>query len=156
MLVGAVGTGKTTLTQRLKGMELVYQKTQAIVHGVDIIDTPGEFTQRRQYYSALQVTSVKADVIGLLQSVNENFDTFPPGFTTMFPKPSIGIVTKIDLATTNEEIEKTVKGLKAAGAKQIFQVSAATNQGIAELVVFLQEESDSDKENKNESIHQNG
>nr|WP_245249294.1 EutP/PduV family microcompartment system protein [Vagococcus allomyrinae] len=140
MLVGAVGTGKTTLTQRLNGTDIVYQKTQAIEHSVDIIDTPGEFTQRRHYYSALQVTSVEVDVIGLLQSVKENFATFPPGFTTMFSKHSIGIVTKIDLATSTDEIAKAITSLKAAGARQIFQVSATTNQGVAELLAFLAEE----------------
>ena len=42
MLVGAIGCGKTTLTQRLKAQELKYNKTQAIEFSANIIDTPGE------------------------------------------------------------------------------------------------------------------
>ena len=39
MFVGPVGVGKTTLTQRLKGLELSYFKTQAIEFYDAIIDT---------------------------------------------------------------------------------------------------------------------
>ena len=52
MFVGPVGVGKTTLTQRLKGLELSYFKTQAIEFYDAIIDTPGEFLQHRKYYNA--------------------------------------------------------------------------------------------------------
>lgn len=140
MLVGAVGTGKTTLTQRLQGNDISYHKTQAIQFGDNIIDTPGEFTQRRQYYSALQVTATEADVIGLLQSVGESFDTFPPGFSTMFPKPTIGIVTKIDLAESEEAIEKAEHTLLAAGATKVFRVSSVENDGIEAVLDYLTEE----------------
>lgn len=138
MLVGAVGTGKTTLTQRIEGKELTYHKTQAIESGSCIVDTPGEFTQRRQFYSALQVTSSSVDYIGLLQSVDERFDAFPPAFSSMFSKPVIGIVTKIDKATSNEEISKTQLALEQAGASRIFKVSSLEDTGIEELLAFLE------------------
>jgi len=46
MFVGSVGVGKTTLTQRLKGLDIQYYKTQAVQFHDSIIDTPGEFLQR--------------------------------------------------------------------------------------------------------------
>ena len=61
MFVGPVGVGKTTLTQRLKGLELSYFKTQAIEFYDAIIDTPGEFLQHRKYYNALNVTATEAE-----------------------------------------------------------------------------------------------
>ena len=140
MLVGAVGTGKTTLTQRLKGQEISYHKTQAIQFEDVIIDTPGEFTQRRQYYSALQVTSTEADVVGLLQSVGESFDTFPPGFSSMFACPSIGIITKVDLAENEEEVKFAELSLLNAGAVKIFKVSSTENEGIQEVLDYLKKE----------------
>ena len=47
LLVGQVSCGKTTLCQRLNGLDIVYQKTQAldVVHRT--IDTPGEYLERR-------------------------------------------------------------------------------------------------------------
>ncbi|CAM3247081.1 EutP/PduV family microcompartment system protein [Vagococcus fessus] len=140
MLVGAVGTGKTTLTQRLKGQEISYHKTQAIQFEDVVIDTPGEFTQRRQYYSALQVTSTEADVVGLLQSVGESFDTFPPGFSSMFSCPSIGIITKVDLAENEEEVKFAELSLLNAGAVKVFKVSSTENEGIQEVLDYLKKE----------------
>lgn len=140
MLVGAVGTGKTTLTQKLHGSDIVYSKTQAVEYGTNVIDTPGEFTQRRQYYSALQVTAAKADVIGLLQSIGESFDTYPPGFTSMFSKPSVGIITKIDLAESEDDILKVELALKKAGATQIFRLSSVNDEGVDALLDYLNKE----------------
>ena len=140
MLVGAVGTGKTTLTQRLKGQKISYHKTQAIQFEDLVIDTPGEFTQRRQYYSALQVTSTEANVVGLLQSVGESFDTFPPGFGSMFACPSIGIITKIDLAESDDDIKRAELSLLNAGAVKIFKVSSTEDEGIEDVLDYLKKE----------------
>ena len=41
LLIGTVSCGKTTLSQYLSGMELVYKKTQALDVIGTAIDTPG-------------------------------------------------------------------------------------------------------------------
>ena len=122
MFVGPVGVGKTTLTQRLKGLELTYYKTQAVEFHDTIIDTPGEFLQHRRYYNALNVTGAEADVIGLLVAASNQMQTFPQGFSSLFNQEVIGIVTKIDMADKEEQIEKARRQLKAAGAKEIFEI----------------------------------
>ena len=104
MFVGPVGVGKTTLTQRLKGLELTYYKTQAVEFHDTIIDTPGEFLQHRRYYNALNVTGADADVIGLLVAASNQMQTFPQGFSSLFNQEVIGIVTKIDMADKEENI----------------------------------------------------
>ncbi|GGE33424.1 EutP/PduV family microcompartment system protein [Streptococcus himalayensis] len=140
MFVGSVGVGKTTLTQRLKGLELSYYKTQAIQFYDAIIDTPGEFLQHRKYYNALTVTATEADVIGLLVSAQAIMQTFPQGFSSLFTKPVIGVITKMDLAEDEEQIERARKQLKQAGAIQVFEISALENKGIEELEAYLQED----------------
>lgn len=140
MFIGAVGTGKTTLTQKIEGKELSYHKTQAIESGSCVVDTPGEFAQRRQFYSALQVTSNSVDYIGLLQSIEEKFDTFPPAFGSMFSKPVIGIITKVDKGSNQEQLERAKTALIQSGAKKIFEVSSVEDKGIDELVAFLDDE----------------
>ena len=61
MMIGKIGCGKTTLSQRLLGQEVKYKKTQAVeVLGSDILDTPGEYLEQKQFYSALIVTAVEA------------------------------------------------------------------------------------------------
>lgn len=138
MFVGPVGVGKTTLTQRLKGLELTYYKTQAVEFHDTIIDTPGEFLQHRKYYNALNVTATEADVIGLLVAASNQMQTFPQGFSSLFNKEVIGIVTKIDMADKEEQIEKARRQLKAAGAKGIFEISATENEGIDRLQAYLE------------------
>ena len=138
MFVGPVGVGKTTLTQRLKGLELTYYKTQAVEFHDTIIDTPGEFLQHRRYYNALNVTGADADVIGLLVAAANQMQTFPQGFSSLFNQEVIGIVTKIDMADKEEQIEKARRQLKAAGAKEIFEISATENEGIDRLQAYLE------------------
>lgn len=139
IFIGSVGCGKTTLSQKLKGEEIYYNKTQAIEFHDQIIDTPGEFIQHRNYYSALLTTAVDAQVIVLMASAVERKQTFSPLFASAFAKPCIGIITKIDLATA-EEIEQTRKQLELAGAKKFFMISSTENQGIDDLIGYLEEE----------------
>ena len=68
MFVGPIGVGKTTLTQRIEGVEIIYAKTQTVQFHDDIIDTPGEFVQHRLMYNALLVTAAEADILGFLIS----------------------------------------------------------------------------------------
>lgn len=137
MFVGPVGVGKTTLTQRLKGLDISYHKTQAMQFYDSIIDTPGEFLQHRQYYNALTVTATEAEMIGLLASAVDAMATFPQGFASLFTRPVIGIVTKVDLAPNPEAIERAKRQLKAAGAKEIFEISLEDSQGLEELQAYL-------------------
>ena len=129
---------KSSLTQRLKGLELTYYKTQAVEFHDTIIDTPGEFLQHRRYYNALNVTGADADVIGLLVAASNQMQTFPQGFSSLFNQEVIGIVTKIDMADKEEQIEKARRQLKAAGAKEIFEISATENEGIDRLQAYLE------------------
>ena len=43
MFVGSVGVGKTTLTQRLKGLDIEYFKTQAVQFHDSILIRQGNF-----------------------------------------------------------------------------------------------------------------
>ena len=134
MIIGAVGSGKTTLCQRLHGHDLKVKKTQAIEYFKQAIDTPGEFAQQRMFYSRLTVTAAEVEVIVLVQSVTQTNQIFPPLVTSMFNKPVIGVVTKIDLAQSEEEVSLVKKQLELAGVEKIFLLSAMTGQGVCEFV----------------------
>lgn len=137
ILIGRTTAGKTTLCQRISHEELNYRKTQTItvVNG-RMIDTPGEYLERRSFRGALMVSSVDADVVVLVQDATENGTMFPPSFSSMFSKPTVGVVTKRDLATS-EQLDKAQKYLRLAGVKQTFIISNVTGEGIAELIHYL-------------------
>ena len=83
-LVGAVGCGKTTFKQVMLNEKREYDKTQAIEFFDNLIDTPGEFTEHRRMYSALNVTANNSVVVVMMQSVRNRRQIFSPGFSQMF------------------------------------------------------------------------
>ncbi|CAH8772910.1 EutP/PduV family microcompartment system protein [Paenibacillus dendritiformis] len=139
IFAGSTGSGKTTLCQWLHGQEIAYKKTQAVETFDQAIDTPGECIENRYLYKMLLVSSVDADVIGLVQDCTKEESYFPPAFATMFAKPVIGIVTKTELARTDEDIAQARAFLQAAGAERIFEVSTVENVGVDALRAYLEE-----------------
>lgn len=137
MLVGAIGCGKTTLTQRLKAQELKYNKTQAIEFSANIIDTPGEYMEHHRMINTLETTSVEAELVVLLQSAVDNRLIFPAGFCSMFNKPCLGLITKIDLSNDPQQIAYSQKMLLAAGVQQVLAVSAVTGHNLKALKKLL-------------------
>lgn len=135
MLVGETGAGKTTFCQALNQDTIEYKKTQAIDIINETIDTPGEYVENRFYYKALVVTSVEAEVIVLVQDATREQSIFPPGFATMFVKPVVGIITKID--KDNAQVEEASQMLLQAGVSEIFHISSTENFGIDRIRDYL-------------------
>lgn len=124
MMVGKVGCGKTTLSQRLMGEKIHYKKTQSIeVLGTDIVDTPGEYLERKSFYNALIVTAAEADVILLLLAADDEQNAFSPRMNSLFcGKPVIGVITKTDLCGDPEKIRLCQEILQMAGAAETYSV----------------------------------
>ena len=101
------------------------------------IDTPGEYLENKNYYRALIMTAVDADIIAIIAdpTVEENY--IPPSFATTFAKEVIGIITKIGLVTEDEQIENTQSQLEAGGVSRIFKVDTVDGIGIKELFMYL-------------------
>ncbi len=138
MLFGRVAAGKTTLTQALRGEEIKYYKTQYVNYFDTVIDTPGEYTERRETGGALALYAYEADVVGLVLSANEPFSIFSPCVTSMLNREAVGIITGIDKPDAN--VERVRRWLLLAGCKKIFPVSAITGEGIQALVEYLEDD----------------
>ncbi|MTQ96895.1 EutP/PduV family microcompartment system protein [Pseudoflavonifractor sp. BIOML-A6] len=137
ILIGRSAAGKTTLCQRINNEELKYHKTQTVqVINQSMIDTPGEYLERRYFRGALMVTATDADIIVLVQDATEYGSMFPPAYSSMFAKPAVGVVTKQDLAT-EQQVSHAKQYLKAAGAGELFVVSSVTGEGVEALVRHL-------------------
>ena len=149
MLFGRVAAGKTTLTQALRGEEIKYYKTQYVNYLDTVIDTPGEYTERRETSGALALYAYEADIVGLVLSSNEPYSIFPPCLTSMVNREAIGIITGIDKPDAN--VERVRRWLQLAGCKKIFPVSSFTGEGIAELAAYLKDDEDGVKGKKRKS-----
>lgn len=137
MLVGRTGAGKTSFRQALCGQTLNYEKTQMVQVLDGMIDTPGEYMENRTLYRALIVTAAEAELIVLVQDCTDQQCVFAPGITGMFGKPSIGLVTKVDLAEHEQMIRQAEEKLNLAGCERIFHVSAVDGVGISEVRDYL-------------------
>jgi len=132
LLVGSVGCGKTTLLQRLHGEDFAYSKTETIYTDRAIVDTPGEYLEMPWFKHALRLASFETELVVFLASATVEEAKFPPGFTTFFMPPSIGVVTKTDIAGP-AQVRTAASHLRLAGTSEIFEVSALTGDGIPAL-----------------------
>ncbi len=135
IFVGMIGCGKTTLIQRLQDDELIYTKTQTAEFIGNYIDTPGEYLEKRSLYRAIITLACEADVIAVLQDCGSDECYFPQGFAATFPKPVIGIATKIDKPESNPK--RALEFLEQTGAERFFITSALTGEGVAELLDYI-------------------
>ena len=140
IFIGRSESGKTTLTQALKGETITYHKTQYVNNYDVIIDTPGEYAETKTLGGALAVYSYEAVVVGLLLSATEPYSLYPPCVCSVCNREVVGIVTKTD--HPQAEPEQAAEWLRLAGCSKIFYVSAYTGEGIAELIEYLKDDGD--------------
>lgn len=138
MFIGPIGCGKTTLLQRINNIELHYNKTQTIEFYDNVIDTPGEYIEHRRMYTNIATTAMDAGMIVILQSATDSRLIFPEAFSTMFGRPVIGVVTKIDLVTNQSQIDMAEKRLRSAGAVKVFALSSVTSENVDEFATYLE------------------
>lgn len=138
MMIGRVGSGKTTLKQRIKKESIRYDKTQVIEFYDNVIDTPGEYLENRLYTRALIVTATQADVIVLVEDALTNDEVFSYGFANIFNKPVIGVVTKVDLMKDQIELNKIKQRLFKAGVHEVFTLGLDSKDEIEKFLKRLQ------------------
>lgn len=137
-LMGRSEAGKTSLLQVLRGEELHYIKTQSVVAGEDIIDTPGEYAESKRFSLALACFSFEADVVGLVQAADEPFNLFGASLHCFIQRPLVGIITKADSPKANVPMIR--QWMENAGCDRIFIVNNSTREGIGELIDYLKED----------------
>ena len=136
MLLGAIGSGKTTFRQRLSKTEISHAKTQTVYLADGVLDTPGEYLEHGGFNHGLLLTSYDADLVLMFQSATAPEVKLPPGFATFFTKPVLGIVSKIDIATP-AEIRRARDFLALACAYDVAEISSVTGEGFDVLLPRL-------------------
>ncbi|TBW36815.1 ethanolamine utilization protein EutP [Siculibacillus lacustris] len=132
MIVGATGAGKTTLLHVLTDDLGPIRKTQMVDYGGEGIDTPGEYAEMGRFRHRLMAMASDATLLLVVQDGTRSRSCFPPGFLLSFPRPSIGLVSKIDLP--DADVGRAEALLRESGVRgEIHPVSATTGTGIAAL-----------------------
>jgi len=140
ILIGRSEAGKTTLTQALRGEETHYYKTQYVNFDEDIIDTPGEYIQSREFGRAIGLYTYEADVVGFLMAANEPYTLFDPGSTAMCNRDVIGIITKIHDPDADVELVKNWLEITGVEPDKIFLVDSVAGEGVNKIREYLEKE----------------
>ena len=135
ILMGRSESGKTTLTQALRGEDISYDKTQYIKFENELIDTPGEYAQTHHLGRALALYSYEADIVGLLIASTEEYSLFPPCITCLVNREVIGIVTKAEEEGGNPD--RAENWLRISGCQKVFRIDSVTGYGVNELIEYL-------------------
>lgn len=137
MIIGAVGSGKSTLTKALLRKSLDAVKTQTLNYEDWIIDTPGEYLENPLFYKNIIATSFEVTHIVYLQDATRIFSNFPPFFATGISKLPIGVITKCDADIA--DITRATRILKQAiGQAPIVVTSAIEDIGIEHIRRLVQ------------------
>lgn len=138
MVVGPAGAGKTSLIRALQQDIRQAGKTSCIDFSGRAIDTPGEYAQIPRFYPALLVTAVEAAMILVVQDATNCGASLPPGFANLFPRPAVGVVTKVDdLRADRKRAEVRLREIGVSSI--IFCVSAHSGEGLTDLRNYLTE-----------------
>ena len=135
MAIGPVGAGKSTLLARLGLRGGPARKTGGVEYHAEAVDTPGEAFEIPTLYHMPIMSSTKASVVLLLADPTKK-RRFPARFALSMRAPSVGVVSKIDIATP-ENILRAEKTLAQSGVRKIFRVSSLTGEGIPDLESYL-------------------
>ena len=137
LLIGKSGCGKTTLANTLADRTGTNRKTQSVETIGDLIDTPGEYLERKPFFKALTVTAMDCDCVMILLDCTDAQISIPPFIAGIFGRPVIGVITKIDIAKSERVLADAADNLRMSGANPIFHVSSVTGEGIPDLKKYL-------------------
>ncbi len=153
-LVGRPNVGKSTLLNRMLGQKVSItsdkpQTTRTQVRGVlhrpgaqiVFVDTPGIHRPRTPMGERLNLTA--SDAIGDVDVVCLVVDataTIGPGdrfIAERCPPGTVVVVNKVDLASTEQVAAQLARAAEQLPSEACFAVSAATGEGVDELVAHL-------------------
>ncbi|AFA49411.1 EutP/PduV family microcompartment system protein [Acetobacterium woodii] len=137
-LIGKIGSGKTTLMQRLNEEELKYSKTQMVQYFDDFIDTPGEFIELPFFSRQAINITMDAGLVILVNSCVDPQNSVPPNLIHTYNIPALGVVTKTDRSECNIKRSRNLLIYAGINPKHIYEVSSYTGAGIKELEAAIQ------------------
>ncbi len=139
LLIGPVGSGKTTLKHALTSSQDRVFKTQSLEFEDDFIDSPGEYFEWPGLHGALTTTAADVDIVLVTADATAGHVPCPHGIAGVFQQRIVGVITKIDdpKAKVTEAQEDLARAL-GVEPSEITLTSAVRGDGIETLAKRLQ------------------
>lgn len=95
MVIGAIGSGKTTLCHAIDEHSGPLRKTQDMIFGKYTIDVPGSYLDNPWMYKHLIAAAQNhaSQIVMLVDALNMR-EAYSPGFAKVFNYPVTGVITK--------------------------------------------------------------
>ena len=127
MVMGAGGSGKTTLAHALNGDHSPVKRTPCLVYGARTIDAPAAYLESPWMVHHLIAEAQNASHVLMLVR-----EVYSPGFALAFRAPVIGVITKE--GKSREQLARCEKELIKAGVQPPFyRVVFPSGEGLLEL-----------------------
>lgn len=136
MVIGSAGCGKSSLIQFLEGRYAPLRKAPEPIYGEKTIDCPGGYVENTYMYKHLIAIAQDASHVVLVIDASKQMDVYSPGFAQVLGKPTVGVITKLDLAPENEMICR--ERLRRAGVQgPVFCLNASEGTGVQAIKGYL-------------------
>lgn len=135
MIIGARGSGKTSIANILNGISKTPARCQDVIYGKNTIDIPSAYIENSWMYKNMIALSQDASHILIVVKNSHKDDIYSEGFAKVFTKPVIGIINKEDFEHLQEKAISTLKSIKVE--EPYFIVNAKSGEGIEELKSYL-------------------
>lgn len=132
MVIGPSRCGKTTLVNALNDYDGPLRRTPDLIYGKNTIDVPGAYLENTWMYKHIIAAAQDASHVLILVDQSNYNEVYSHGFAKAFRCPVIGVITKCDLVSGNEE--KSLRQLKKIGVLEpYFHISLKMGTGIDAL-----------------------
>ncbi|MBP1041660.1 hypothetical protein I6N95_11640 [Vagococcus sp. BWB3-3] len=129
MIIGAQGSGKSSVANWLNETEKPLKKRQDAIYGQYTLDIPAGYLENPSMYRYIFSLSQTAGLILLLANGKDTISVFPPNFAKSFPCPVVGMVR----GTNEEEKMFAEEVLQAAGVTPPYFLFDLTNRELADI-----------------------
>lgn len=136
MVIGPDGSGKTTLTNFLNNYTKPITRIQDVIYGKNTIAIPSSYIESPWMHKHIITLSQDASYVIFLIDQSNPKKVYPPGFGKVFPCPTIGVISKADLASNKKD--KAIEYLREAGVREpYYEISIPRKIGIDPLCECL-------------------
>ena len=136
MVIGPTRCGKTTLINGLNDYTGTIRRTQDTIYGKHTIDVPSSYIENTGMYKHLIAIAQDASHVLILVDQSKPTEVYSPGFAKVFRCPVIGVITKVDLMSENEDL--CIRQLKQIGVPEpYFKYSSIDETSISTLKEYL-------------------
>lgn len=131
MIIGAQGSGKSSIANWLNETNQPLKKKQDAIYGNHTIDVPAQYLENVSMYRYILTLAQTACCVLFLEDVQAQETFYPPNFAASFNCPVIGLVTR--RASKSEDSIKAETFLRAAGVKELVVLDCFSSEASIKL-----------------------